>query len=154
MSLLERSPCSPQLSLHSSGQLTCLYLLLLHKLQIFHQTLSVLFGLFERLSLEQGEKQEMLHHRQSVEEDVVLGTDSQVASNEVNVSGDAESVDVGGSHRGRNKASEHGYGGGLAGSVVAQKSCDLAPVHVEIELVYGHLLLLGVLQIRISKKKT
>ena len=84
----------------------------------------------------------------------MLGADSQVAPNEVNVSDDAESVDVGVALRGRDESRQHGYGGGLAGPVVAQESCDLAPVHVEIELVHGHLLLLGILQIGIGEKNT
>ena len=88
----------------------------------------------------------MFCDRQPIEQDVVLGTDSQTAPDQVYVLGDVESVDESGSGGWGEETGEHGHGGGLAGSVVAQESRDLALVHVEIELVHGYLPPFGILK--------
>ena len=87
----------------------------------------------------------MFGNCQPVEEDVVLRTDSQAASDQVYVFGDVESIDLCVAHGGWDEPCQHGYGGSLPGTVVTQKCCDLSLVHVETELVHSNFTLLGIL---------
>ena len=81
----------------------------------------------------------------------MLRTNSQASSDEVYIFSDAESVDVRIANRWWDETGQHGYGGGLAGSIVAQKRRDLTLVHVEIEPVHSDLALLSILQFTLEQ---
>ena len=81
----------------------------------------------------------MFIDRQTVEQNIELGTETHGSANAADVGADRVTVDYGVARSARGEPGQHGHCGRLSRAVVTQQHEYLVLVHVEVQIAHGFL---------------